>query len=126
MCRNRAGLAGCCGAVLAGPPSGQQRTRVLVSPTPAAVRTAILHLPAACSFATNPARVKHRKVLLPALQAIFAAQPRDHWVRLLTPTAVTVAPVNSVAEALADPQVAARDMVVDVLCRTPPWGAASR
>lgn len=64
-------------------------------------------------YATNAARVANRDTLLPALSAIFATETRHHWIGKLQAVGVTVAPINSVKEALADPQVQARNMIVD-------------
>lgn len=48
------------------------------------------------------------------LQEIFLTAPRDVWVERLAGLEVCVAPVNSVAEALTDPQVLHRRMVATV------------
>jgi alpha-methylacyl-CoA racemase len=48
-----------------------------------------------------------------AWDAVFRAEPRDHWVALLGDTAC-VGPVNDFAEACADPQLRAREMVVEL------------
>lgn len=48
-----------------------------------------------------------------ALTATFGTEPRDHWVDLLGPADTCVAPVNTVAEAVTDPQYTARGLVVD-------------
>ena len=47
-----------------------------------------------------------------AVAAALAAKPRDEWVELLGPADTCVAPVNSVAEATADPHVRARGGIV--------------
>ena len=53
-----------------------------------------------------------------ALAAVFATRPRDHWVDLLGPADTCVAPVNTVAEAVADPHTEARGLVVDAVSAT--------
>lgn len=53
-----------------------------------------------------------------ALAAVFATEPRDHWVELLGPADTCVAPVNTVAEAVADPHTVARGLVVDAVSDT--------
>ncbi|MEZ5239117.1 MAG: CaiB/BaiF CoA-transferase family protein [Microthrixaceae bacterium] len=53
-----------------------------------------------------------------ALAEVFATEPRDHWVELLGPADTCVAPVNTVAEAVEDPQTRARDLVVDAVSAT--------
>jgi crotonobetainyl-CoA:carnitine CoA-transferase CaiB-like acyl-CoA transferase len=46
------------------------------------------------------------------LAGIFATRTRDDWLSVLVPADCCVGPVNDLAEAFADPQVAARAMVV--------------
>ena len=52
-------------------------------------------------FATNPARVEHRKALIPELQARFAERPAEEWVAELGAAGVPVGKVRSVRDALA-------------------------
>jgi len=47
------------------------------------------------------------------LAAIFASRPRDEWLETLAGLEVCVGPVNSMGEALADPQVVHRGMVTE-------------
>ncbi|MFN2625375.1 MAG: CaiB/BaiF CoA transferase family protein, partial [Mycobacteriales bacterium] len=47
------------------------------------------------------------------LAAIFATRTRDEWVSDLATIDACVAPVNDIAEALADPCLRAREMVLD-------------
>jgi crotonobetainyl-CoA:carnitine CoA-transferase CaiB-like acyl-CoA transferase len=51
--------------------------------------------------------------LLAVLEPIFAAQPSSHWLAVLGAAGVPCGPVNTVAEALTDPQTHAREMVVE-------------
>ena len=44
----------------------------------------------------------------------MAQQPRSHWLELLEANNIPCGPINDYAHVFADPQVAARDMVVDV------------
>lgn len=71
-------------------------------------------LPADPRFATNEARVTHREELIPVLQARLATGPSAQWLEGLESHGVPCGPINSIAEAFAMPQVAARDMVVNV------------
>jgi crotonobetainyl-CoA:carnitine CoA-transferase CaiB-like acyl-CoA transferase len=64
-------------------------------------------------FATFADRFAHKDALLPLLQARFATRPTAEWLDRLRGR-VPCAPVNDVRQALADPQVVARDMIVDV------------
>lgn len=56
-------------------------------------------------------RRQHRDELVGELTSELRARPTAEWVRVLGDAGVPVAPVNSVAQALADEQVAARDLV---------------
>jgi alpha-methylacyl-CoA racemase len=53
-----------------------------------------------------------------ALAAVFATEPRDHWVELLGPADTCVAPVNTVAEAVVDPHTLARGLVTEAVSVT--------
>lgn len=63
-------------------------------------------------FATNPQRVKNRAELVPLMQAVFMSKERDAWLGLFDAASVPCGPINNIAEAVAMPQVAAREMVV--------------
>ena len=65
-------------------------------------------------FTTAPARIENRGALEASLTAGFATKPRDEWEGLLLKWDVPGGPVNNIAEALADPQVQLRDMVVEI------------
>lgn len=66
-------------------------------------------------FATHQARVKHYHELSAALQERFAACDRGEWMARLDKTDVPFSPVNTVADAAADPQVAALGTMVRVV-----------
>ncbi len=63
-------------------------------------------------YATNRARVANYALLRSMLQDAFRAWSRDDLVRALTAAGVPCGAVRNVAETLADPQLAARDMIV--------------
>ncbi|HSL48403.1 MAG TPA: CoA transferase [Candidatus Deferrimicrobiaceae bacterium] len=65
-------------------------------------------------------RFANRDALLPLLQARFATRPTGEWLDRLRGR-VPCAPVNDVRQALADPQLLARDMIVEV--EHPDFGA---
>ncbi len=65
-------------------------------------------------FATNAARVRNRDALHAVMDAAIAARPAADWVAAMTACGVPCGPVNTVAEALADPQAQARGMVVSL------------
>ena len=64
-------------------------------------------------FATFPDRLAHKDALVTILKARFAQRTTAAWLDRLRGR-VPCAPVNTVAQALADEQVAARGMIVDV------------
>ena len=65
-------------------------------------------------FVTNTDRMRHRGALKTLLATRFADFTRDELIGLLRAHAVPCGQVRTVAEALADPQLAARDMVVEL------------
>lgn len=65
-------------------------------------------------FTTAPARIANRADLEEALTAGFLTKPRPEWEQLLLKWDVPGGPVNNIAEALADPQVQLREMVVEI------------
>ena len=66
-------------------------------------------------FATNPARVENRDALLPQLQQLFIERTTAEWEALLTAAEIPHSPVLAIDEALASPQAAAREMVLDTV-----------
>ena len=64
-------------------------------------------------FATMAARDEHRDELLPVLEELFARRTVQEWLDLLVPAGVPAAKVNTVLEALADPQTEARGDIVE-------------
>jgi crotonobetainyl-CoA:carnitine CoA-transferase CaiB-like acyl-CoA transferase len=64
-------------------------------------------------FATMAARNEHRDELVPILEELFARRTVQEWLDLLVPGGVPAARVNTVLEALAEPQVEARGDVVE-------------
>ncbi len=63
-------------------------------------------------FATMTGRYQHKAELLALLEATFRSRSVTHWLELLE-GGVPVAPVNDLAQALADPQVAAQELIID-------------
>ena len=63
-------------------------------------------------YATNPARVANRDRLVPMLSGATARMCRADLIAALEGAGVPGGPVNDVAEALADPQVAARGLQI--------------
>lgn len=65
-------------------------------------------------FADFAGRDRHRAELIPILGATFARRRSDEWLDVLAATGVPSSPVNDVAAALEDPQVSARDGIVEI------------
>lgn len=56
-------------------------------------------------FATNPARVTHRGLLVDLLQQVFVQRPAQAWLSALQAASVPAARVNTLPELFADDQV---------------------
>ncbi|MFZ5880504.1 MAG: CaiB/BaiF CoA transferase family protein [Chloroflexota bacterium] len=65
-------------------------------------------------FAANAARVTHREELIPLLQSIFLARPAAAWLLALEAAEIPCGPIHDLAQAFAEPQVAAREMRVEM------------
>ena len=63
-------------------------------------------------FATNTLRVKHREVLIPAMQEVTRTRTTAEWIALLEDKAVPCGPINNIAQAFDDEQVKARGLAV--------------
>ena len=63
---------------------------------------------------TGPATVENKKERVSIIQEIFLTKTTEEWMRLLIEADVPCGPVNTLDKALADPQVAATDMVVTI------------
>ncbi len=80
-----------------------------------AALSAALEMPALASdprFASNAARTDHADALADLIEARLATAPPAHWLALLDAAGVPCGPLHDVAEALAYPQVRARNMVI--------------
>jgi crotonobetainyl-CoA:carnitine CoA-transferase CaiB-like acyl-CoA transferase len=88
-------------------------------------------LPVDERFATNAARVEHRRELIPELQNVLRERRADEWVELLDAAGVPVGKVRSVPEAIEAAAAAGRPATVRVehptigaleLVGSPIWG----
>ena len=68
----------------------------------------------AADYATNPARVANRAVLVPKLTALTMAFARDDLLAALEAKGVPAGPINTVSQVFEDPQVKARGLRVDL------------
>jgi glutaryl-CoA transferase len=71
-------------------------------------------LAADARFARNAERVRNRDVLVPLLEAIVRERPAAFWAEKLEAAGVPCGPINSIAQALADPQAIARGIRIDL------------
>jgi CoA:oxalate CoA-transferase len=65
-------------------------------------------------FASNEARTRNADALARRLEQALAAHGSAHWLAALEAAGIPCGPVNDVADVVADPQVAARNMLVGV------------
>ncbi len=68
-------------------------------------------------FSTNPARVENARLLKRLIEAVTIDKTRTHWIAKLGAAGIPTGPIQDVAQAMRDPQILARNMVVDVLDR---------
>ena len=61
-------------------------------------------------FATNAARVAHRETLVEAIKGVLVTRRRDDWLAELEAAGIPAGPINTLSEALADPQVQHRGL----------------
>jgi crotonobetainyl-CoA:carnitine CoA-transferase CaiB-like acyl-CoA transferase len=64
-------------------------------------------------FATNAARSANRDALVAALQARFLTRPSEEWEALLSGAGVPVGRLNTIADLVSHPQLAARHALVE-------------
>ncbi len=65
-------------------------------------------------FVDRAGRLQHVDTLMDLLQSIFLTRPGEEWLQRLEAAGVPCGPINTVDRALSNPQVLARNMVVDV------------
>ena len=60
------------------------------------------------AFATNAARVAARETLVPMIAEIIATRPAAEWLEQLEAAGIPAGPINTISQALADPQAVHR------------------
>jgi len=65
-------------------------------------------------FLTDGMRIRNREDLAARIEAITTTQPRAHWLQLFDANNIPCGPINDYAQVFQDPQVIARELVVDV------------
>lgn len=65
-------------------------------------------------FASNKARVAHRKELVPMIRQVTVFRTTAEWVALLEQAGVPCGPINDLAQVFADPQVKSRGLQLEM------------
>ena len=65
-------------------------------------------------YANATLRVRNRAALAERIETITAEHTRQHWLARLDAAGIPCGPINTYAEAFADPQIRAREMVVEI------------
>lgn len=65
-------------------------------------------------FATNAKRVENRKEVVEIINKIIATKTMKEWLDILEKAGIPCGPIYTVDQVFADPQVLARDMLVEV------------
>src|SRR5438105_12704210 len=65
-------------------------------------------------FKTNALRNQHQEALKAEIDGVLRNGTTDHWIAVLEKAGIPCGPVNNVAQAVAHPQTAARNMLVEV------------
>lgn len=74
----------------------------------------IEHLANDPKFSTNDRRRENKKELLPMLERIFLEKTSSEWLKLASEEGIPSAPVNTMDKVISDPQLLARNMLVEV------------
>jgi crotonobetainyl-CoA:carnitine CoA-transferase CaiB-like acyl-CoA transferase len=70
--------------------------------------------PAEEGFATNPERVGHRDALVERLEGLFAAEPAEHWLELLSEAGVPSGKVRSMDDVYSWDQTLSQGLLLSV------------
>jgi crotonobetainyl-CoA:carnitine CoA-transferase CaiB-like acyl-CoA transferase len=65
-------------------------------------------------FASNQLRIQNRAELIPRLEKILLGGPAEDWLQKFRAAEIPAGPIRSVPEALGDPQMVARRVVVEI------------
>jgi crotonobetainyl-CoA:carnitine CoA-transferase CaiB-like acyl-CoA transferase len=74
----------------------------------------LAHLLADVRFATNAARVGNRALVTETLAPVLAARSTAEWIARLETLKIGCGPINRLSQVFADPQVVARNAVVEM------------
>jgi crotonobetainyl-CoA:carnitine CoA-transferase CaiB-like acyl-CoA transferase len=65
-------------------------------------------------FATRSARLKNRAALIAMIESVLQTKSGDEWLEKIHKAGVPAGPINTIDRALNDPQVLAREMIVEL------------
>jgi CoA:oxalate CoA-transferase len=65
-------------------------------------------------YRSNDLRNRNQARLKAAIESVLKAKPTAHWIEVIGKAGVPCGPINNVAQALAHPQVEARNMLISV------------
>jgi CoA:oxalate CoA-transferase len=65
-------------------------------------------------FADNSLRVRHQAALKDEIESALKNKPSSYWLEKLYEARLPCGPINNIEEIVGDPQVAARNMIVEV------------
>lgn len=65
-------------------------------------------------FSSNRKRIEHREELREILESKFKKKPLSHWLELLKTSGIPCSKINNIKEITEDPQIEARNMIVDI------------
>ena len=65
-------------------------------------------------YGSNDPRNRNQAKLKPTIEAVLKAKPTAYWIEVIGKAGVPCGPINNVAQALAHPQVEARNMLISV------------
>jgi len=65
-------------------------------------------------FTANPDRMANRTELIDTLEATLATNTMAHWLSVLDEAGVPCGPINDMGKVYADPQVLARNMLLEI------------
>jgi crotonobetainyl-CoA:carnitine CoA-transferase CaiB-like acyl-CoA transferase len=72
------------------------------------------HLEKDARYATQPLRSANRASLLPEVNAVFQTRPAAYWLDAFEKLGIPAEPINALDEIMAHPQLALRDMLLDI------------
>jgi CoA:oxalate CoA-transferase len=65
-------------------------------------------------FATRTGRLENKSILAPMIEAHLQTKPGHEWLDAIHKAGVPAGPINTIDHAVSDPQVLAREMVIEI------------